>query len=101
MTLSITKQEDLVTITLAGELNTAESRQAEMDLAPVFYYDNCDFYVDCKDLTYIASSGLRLLLSLYKYTHKTGHQITIAHPNDDIKEVFTISGFMQLFKIEE
>ena len=101
MTPSFTKQEDLVIITFAGELNTAESRQAEMDLAPVFYYNNCDFYIDCKDLTYIASSGLRLLLSLYKYTRKTGHKLTIAHLNEDIKEVFTVSGFMQLFNIED
>lgn len=101
MTLTITTQENLVIITFAGELNTAESRQAEMDLAPVFYHDDCDFYIDCKDLTYISSSGLRLLLSIYKYTRRTGHQITIAHINEDIKEVFSVSGFTKLFKIED
>lgn len=101
MTTTVSKQEDRVFVTLAGELDTAASQQVGEDLAPVYCYENCDVYIDCKDLTYISSSGLRLLLSIYKFTRRTGHKAVLAHVNSDIQDVFIVSGFMQLFTIEE
>ena len=101
MTTSITKLEDRAIVTLEGELDTAASRQVEQSLAQVYSYEDCDIFIDCSNLTYISSSGLRILLSIYKFTRRTGHKAVLMHINDDIHDTFAISGFIQLFTIEK
>lgn len=100
MNLSITKYDDHAVLTLEGELDTAASQQAEQSIVPLLCY-NGDIVIDCARLTFISSSGLRLLLTIYKHTRHTNHQTTLAHASASIRDVFAISGFLQLFKVEE
>ncbi len=55
----------------------------------------CDF----AQTDYVASAGLRVLLSNAKTLQKSGGQIVLASLKPYVKEVFEISGFSQLFKI--
>jgi anti-anti-sigma factor len=48
---------------------------------------------------YIASAGLRVLLSAAKSLQKSGGQILIVSMKPFVKEVFEISGFSQIFKV--
>ena len=59
-----------------------------------------DVVIDCTDLNYISSSGLRILLNIYKHTRTNGHNAILKGLKDDVKEVFQISGFLQLFITE-
>ena len=52
--------------TLCGELDTAAAPEAEVALRPLLQAQGKDIVIDCTDLEYIASSGLRLLLSRNK-----------------------------------
>jgi anti-sigma B factor antagonist len=52
-----------------------------------------------KELKYISSSGLRVLLVAAKKLSTTGRKLTITAMQDHIKEVFDISGFTGLFNI--
>ena len=55
---------------------------------------------ECKELEYIASSGLRILLDVLKKTKAKGKTVTLRNVNDDIKNVFKITGFINLFEFE-
>ena len=55
--------------------------------------------VNFKDLKYISSSGLRVLLVAAKKLSATGKKLTITAMQDHIKEVFDISRFTGLFNI--
>ena len=55
--------------------------------------------LDCKDLEYISSSGLRLFLTIRKETAAKGGSIIIENINEDIKKVFMMTGFFNLFDI--
>ena len=55
----------------------------------------CDF----SQTDYVASAGLRVLLSAAKSLQKIGGQIVMASLKPYVYEVFEISGFTQLFKI--
>ncbi len=55
----------------------------------------CDF----SQTEYIASAGLRVLLSTAKSLQKSGGQIFIVSMKPFVREVFEISGFNQIFKI--
>jgi len=55
----------------------------------------CDF----SQTNYIASAGLRVLLSTAKSLRKSGGQIALCSLEPYVYEVFETAGFTQLFKI--
>jgi anti-sigma B factor antagonist len=53
--------------------------------------------IDLKDLEYISSSGLRVLLATLKKVRKQQGDMKLAGLQPFIKEIFDIAGFTQLF----
>lgn len=86
--------------TLEGELDTAAALEAEKALEPLFHAEGRDVVIECEKLEYIASSGLRILLSILKAAKASGSQVTLRNMNDDIKSVFTMTGLINLFHVE-
>lgn len=101
MTLETNIKDTEVIATLDGRLDTAASSQFAIDMEPLI--DNADkkIIMDCTKLSFISSSGLRLFLSLRKATISKGGSVAIKGMNADIKQVFTITGFLNLFEIED
>lgn len=99
--ITINEKEGLQTVTISGDLDNAASSQAERSLAPVFDRTDCDVLIDCTELNYISSSGLRILLNIYKHTRNYGHTSTLKGMTEEVEEVFSLSGFLQLFKVEK
>jgi anti-anti-sigma factor len=56
-------------------------------------------FVDFSETEYIASAGLRVLLSAAKSLQKSGGQVVLFSMKPYVYEVFEISGFTQIFKI--
>ncbi|MBP5514203.1 MAG: STAS domain-containing protein [Bacteroidaceae bacterium] len=99
MSITISEQEGKLVVTLSGDLDNAASTQAERSLAPVFENADCDVLIDCTELNYISSSGLRILLNIYKHTRCNGNKAMLKGMNEEVREVFLISGFLQLFEV--
>ena len=101
MDITINEQEGRLIAALSGDLDNAASSQAERSLEPVFETTDKDIVIDCTELSYISSSGLRILLNIFKHTRANGRAAILKAMNDEVKEVFQLSGFLQLFKIED
>ena len=101
MKIDITEQDGRLVAALCGDLDNTASREAEKALAPLFERDDCDILIDCSELDYISSSGLRILLNIYKHVRKTGHKALVSHVDEDVEEVLRLGGFLQLFEKEE
>ena len=86
--------------TLEGEMDTIAATEAEEVLKPLYTSDGKDVVIDCKGLEYIASSGLRILLSILKGAKTSGSKVVMRGVNDDIKNVFQLTGFIDLFDFE-
>ena len=86
--------------TLVGEWDTAAAVEVEEILKPLYTSDGKDVIIDCTDLEYIASSGLRILISILKGAKATGSQVVMRGVNDDIKNVFKLTGFISIFEFE-
>lgn len=76
------------------------ANEVENALKPLMESQGEEIIIECKGLEYIASSGLRILLSILKNVMATGGSITLRNVNDDIKNVFNLTGFVKLFKFE-
>lgn len=101
MNITINEQEGRLVVTLSGDLDNVASSQAERGIAPVFERTDCDVVIDCTELSYISSSGLRILLNVYKHTRANGHAAILRGMVDEVKDVFELSGFLQLFKTDD
>lgn len=99
MNATIKELEDKFLVTLEGELDTAAAAAVEKKLEPLYTANGKDVEIDCSQLEYIASSGLRILISILKGAKSGGSRVIIKNMNDDIKEVFKLTGFIKLFEI--
>jgi len=87
-------------VTLAGELDTLAAAEVEEVLAPLYNSDGKDIIIDCTQLQYIASSGLRILITILKGAQQGGSQVVLRGVNDDIKKVLDMIGFCRVFVFE-
>lgn len=86
--------------TLEGEMDTVAAVEAEKVLKPIYDSNGKDVIIDCSGLEYIASSGLRILLSILKGVKANGSRVVMRGVNDDIKTVFQLTGFINIFEFE-
>lgn len=100
MNTSIEEIDGKFIATLVGEMDTAAATEAEEVLKPLYKSNGMDVIIECKDLEYIASSGLRILLSILKGAKSTGSRVVMRNVNDDIKTVFKLTGFISIFDFE-
>lgn len=98
MEITKTINGNTANIALTGRLDTLTSSDLEAELEGVL--DQVQFLVfDFKDLEYISSAGLRVLLTAQKSLSKKGGHVTITNCSADVREVFTITGFADILEI--
>ena len=100
MEIAIQELEEKTIVILTGSLDTAAAIEADQSLKPITEGEGKDILFECQELEYIASSGLRILLDVLKKTKAKGHKVILRNVNDDIKNVFKITGFINLFDFE-
>ena len=86
--------------TLEGEMDTAAAMEVEEILKPLYQSNGKDVIIDCTNQEYIASSGLRILLSILKDAKAGGSRVVLRNVNEDIKNVFSLTGFINIFEFE-
>jgi len=84
---------------LQGRLDTAAAVEVTPDFQKLNAYAKDQLVLDCQELEYISSSGLRLLLTLRKQVATDGGKLQIKNISNDIRLVFEMTGFVSLFEI--
>lgn len=100
MTTRVEEIDGMLVATLIGELDTAAAAETEKALMPLLNSDGKDIIIDCKELEYIASSGLRLLLGILKKAQDVGSHVVLKNVNDVVKDVLDLTGFVSIFDFE-
>lgn len=88
-------------IVLSGEIDIYTSQSFKNELNEVIKSCKGDLFIDCKELSYIDSTGLGILVGALKEIRKADSSIYICNLKDNIKKLFLITGLDKLFKIEE
>lgn len=86
-------------MTFEGRLDTASTAQVKKDIKALDDCEGHDIILDCSQLTYICSSGLRLFLAVLKNARSKGSRTSITGLNDEMYDVFEETGFTQLFEV--
>jgi anti-sigma B factor antagonist len=98
MTIQEIKDGENLTLQLGGRLDTTTAP----DLEKVVNSDLDDvknLVLDMKELKYVSSAGLRVLLTLQKKMNEQG-SLKLLNVCDEIKEVLDITGFTSFLTIE-
>ncbi len=102
MTIEKKENGNEITLFLTGRLDTTTAPQLEAEVN-VCTADAATqkLTMDFKDLEYLSSAGLRILLAAHKAFMKREGGMTICHVNETIREVFEVTGFLDILNVEE
>ena len=98
MTIKKEKKGSVLTAAVQGRLDTSTSPEFEAELKPEL--DGVtELILDFKQLDYISSAGLRVLLTFQKKMNAQG-SMKIKNVNDIVAEIFEVTGFSDILTIE-
>ena len=100
MEVVITRTENETVARLSGRLDTPAAQEIAPQMNGLTVEADKTIVLDCTDLTYISSSGLRLFLTLRKAASEKGGRIIVRHISKEIRSVFMMTGFLNLFEIQ-
>ena len=93
-----TFENGILTFALDGKLDTATAPQVQQEIEADLVNAE-SLIIDMKDLSYISSAGLRLLLSLHKTMTSKGGMV-VKNVNATNMEIFDFTGFTEILNIE-
>ena len=99
MVIEIKERDGGMTAILNGRLDTPAAVKAQQEIGPLLENADKEIIFDCANLEYISSSGLRLFLTIRKEASVKGGKVIIENINDEIRKVFMMTGFFNLFEI--
>lgn len=101
MDVTIKKEGTKTMVTLQGRLDTTNADLFQQDIAELMQDEHPNIEFDCTDMEYTSSQGLRLFLMLQKRVNAKKGCLVLRHMRPQVKEVFDITGFSNIFKIED
>ena len=87
-------------VVLNGRLDTTNAEQFQKDIAPLMEGEKPEIEIDCTDMEYTSSQGLRMFLMLQKSVGSRGGSLVMKNMKPQVKEVFDITGFSSIIKIQ-
>lgn len=90
--------EGILTIFLEGEIDAQNAPAVKKEIE-VYLERRADSAVtfDARDLSYISSAGLRILLAAQK---EVGERVSVVGLRPEVLEIFKMTGFQRLMDIE-
>ena len=95
MIITKTLENEKVTFTLDGPVNAKTAPQLQDVLIPIFD-EVKEVELDCTQLTYVSSAGLRVFLLGLKTAKAKGACMTVSGVSQEIMEVLEMTGFADM-----
>ena len=86
---------DVHTIALDGEIDIATAEHVEHELLRAEASDAAAIVLDLTRLTFIDSTGIRMLVMAEARTRADGRRLTLRRPPDSVMRVLHIAGVVQ------
>ena len=97
MTINQKSEGEKLAVSVEGRIDTKTAPELEAALQASL--DGVkELVIDLADTVYISSAGLRVLLIAQKRMNKQG-DMTVIHANDDLMEIFEVTGCSDILTI--
>ena len=97
----IIKEGGKTIIKTDSRIDTMNANQFEQDIAPALQDGGVDLEMDCSELTYMASSGLRVIQKTMRTVMQLKGQFKITNVNPEIYKVLAMTGFTKFMTVEK
>jgi anti-sigma B factor antagonist len=101
MNLNEIINDKVVIIEIEGRLDTTNYNQLEKKILENIESNNKNLLIDCAKMDYVSSSGLRIFLMALKKITSLNGKFVLCGLQENIAEIFEISGFTSIFQIFE
>ena len=99
--MSYTIDGDVITISVAGRVDSTNAPALELEIQGALASKHyAEAVLDCDELEYISSAGLRVLVATQKLAERRGGTMVIRHPSDEVYDIFDMTGLADVFTIE-
>jgi len=98
--ISIESNGQETCVKIMGELDIVATTNQTDELGRVLALADRALEMDCSQLEYISSAGLRFFMQLKRESEARGGTIRVTHLNEDVADIFRMSGFRNIFQIE-
>ncbi len=99
MQIRVKQQEHSITACLDGELDHHSAIQTRESLDKLIAkYKDTDLVLDLKNLSFMDSSGLGVIIGRYKKLKSSGHNLYVKNASRQIDKVFNVSGLYSIIK---
>lgn len=96
---NIKKEAGKTLVAIQGRIDAASADQFQQAIDPLREGSQPDIDIDCSDMTYTSSQGLRVFLMLQKSVTERHGKMVLRNMNPQVKEVFDITGFSNIITI--
>ena len=86
-------------VTVSGRVDSATAPDLQKALQDLLDSDHKQLVLDLKDVDYMSSAGLRVLVALQKAAKKIGGALRLAQLSVRVSEVLELSGLTPVFEI--
>jgi len=100
MEVKIVRENEEVVVSFIGRLDTPASQEIAPQVNELVADAGNTIILDCTELSYISSSGLRIFLTLRKAAAEKGGKVIVRNISNEIRSVFMMTGFLNLFEIQ-
>lgn len=97
----IIKEDGKTIIKTAARIDTMNAAQFEQDIQPALADGGVEIVMDCSDLTYMASSGLRVIQKTMRTVMQHKGEFKMVNVNPEIYKVLAMTGFTKFMKVEK
>jgi len=99
MYLKFDKKENILIITLSGELDHNSAEEVRVKIDDRIDRDNIEkAVIDFSGVTFMDSSGIGAVLGRYKKLSNKGGMLCIAEPSKNVNRIFELAGLYKVIK---
>ncbi|MBR2374177.1 MAG: STAS domain-containing protein [Lentisphaeria bacterium] len=93
------KNANSLTVSIEGSIDTVTAPELDSQLQ-ANWAGITELIMDLAAVDYISSAGLRVILMASRQMEECDGSMTVRNVNDDIKEIFEMTGFDSLLNLE-
>ncbi|MDZ8104953.1 MAG: anti-sigma factor antagonist [Nostoc sp. DedQUE12a] len=88
--------EEVTLVELAGEVDTKTAPMVQEKILPLAQ-PGSKILLDLTKVPYMSSTGLRMLLLLYRQTYAQDGKLVLLGLSEEIQDVMSVTGFLDFF----
>ncbi len=101
MKINVEKNQPELILKISGRVDTTTSPEMEETINHNLTVEITKLVLDFTEVEYISSAGLRVLLSNHKNMKQKDNIMVVKGANEEVQEVFKITGFSDILNLED